>query len=186
MKGIKFENLGLDKVTLIEAPKFADDRGWFSPYFEDKQFQAEHLTWRWVQENRSFSKKGVLRGLHYQRKPFEQAKLVQCTRGAIYDVVVDVRPDSPTRGQWRGVELTAENCKQLFVPTGFAHGFLVLSEEADVFYKVSHYYSPESEGGLRWDDPHVGINWDVYLQGNRPVIHPRDAGWPLLKELNEL
>lgn len=186
MQKIKFEMLGLGKVCLVQPPKFGDERGWFSPYFEDKQFQEQNLHWRWVQENRSFSRKHTLRGLHWQNGPFAQRKLVQCVRGAIYDVVVDVRPDSETRGQWRGVELTGENQHHLYVPDGFAHGFLVLSEEADVFYKVSQYYSPGAEGGLRWSDPHVGIDWDRYLAGERPKINDRDDSLPLLSELGPI
>lgn len=181
MEVLRFDHI--KDVALVKPLEFRDARGWFSPHFDQKRFEAEGIKDVWVQDNRSRSSKGVLRGLHFQMPPFAQAKLVTCVRGSIYDVVVDVRKDSLTFGKWAGFHLNEDNRVHLYVPTGFAHGFLVLSEEADVFYKVSDYYNPKAEGGLLWSDPSIGIKWEeVWIKATdskfEPVIHERDNSWP--------
>jgi len=129
----------------------------------------------WVQANLAFSKRrGTLRGLHYQIAPYEEAKLMRCIRGAIYDVIIDLRPESPTYKRWLGVELTADNHKMLYVPKGFAHGYQTLIDNTETFYQASQFYSPESERGLRYDDPALAIEWPIDVQ----VISDKDRSWP--------
>ena len=147
-------------VVLIEPKVFGDSRGFFYESFNEKVFrEATGVQSAFVQDNHSRSSKGVLRGLHYQLPPRAQGKLVRVVRGAVFDVAVDIRKDSPTYGQWVGATLTEDNHRQLWVPPGLAHGFLVLSESADFLYKTTDYYSPEHERCIRWDDPQLAISW---------------------------
>lgn len=165
-------------VLIIEPKVFGDARGFFYESFNQKAFNdATGTDHQFVQDNHSRSAKGVLRGLHYQvNQP--QGKLVRVVRGAVFDVAVDIRPDSPAFGRWVGVELTEGNHKQMWVPPGLAHGFLVLSETADFLYKTTDYYAPEFERCIAWDDPSVGIEWP--LQGLQPKLSAKDlAGQPL-------
>lgn len=170
----------LPGVCILEPAVFGDARGWFMESYNAKVLAGLGISAAFVQDNQSLSRRGILRGLHYQvRQP--QDKLVRCLVGAIYDVAVDVRHGSPTFGRWVGAELTAANRRALFVPKGFAHGFLVLSDTAEVLYKVSDYWAKEHERGLRWDDPGVGIRWPD--TGVRPELNPRDAGFPTLSAI---
>ena len=148
----------IEGLYVIEPKVFPDARGYFVETYNQRDFEEEGLNMVFVQDNQSMSKKGVLRGLHFQ-KEFPQGKLVRVIRGAVFDVAVDYRPGSKTYGQWFGVELTAENKKQFYISEGFAHGFIVLSDEAEFCYKVTDFYHPGDEGGLAWNDPKIGITW---------------------------
>jgi dTDP-4-dehydrorhamnose 3,5-epimerase len=169
-------------VRLIPTKRFSDERGWFSETYNAAVFETFGVRDIFQQDNHSLSvKKYVLRGLHYQRPPHAQAKLVRCLRGRIFDVAVDLRAGSPTYGQWVGSELTAENGKQLFIPIGFAHGFLTLEDNTEVIYKVSDFYDPGSEGGLLWDDRDLTIAWP--LEGATPSLSPKDRSLARLREI---
>jgi len=169
----------IPEVLVVTPPVFGDERGFFTEAFNLAAFeQATGIRRMWVQDNHSRSGRGVLRGLHFQN-PQPQGKLVRCAAGAIYDVVADIRRSSPTFGSWVGVELSGENFRQLWVPEGFAHGFLVLSETADVLYKATDYYLPEGDRAVRWDDPTLAIDWPI--QGT-PVISDKDNAAPLLND----
>jgi dTDP-4-dehydrorhamnose 3,5-epimerase len=170
----------LPDVWLLEPTVFGDERGYFYEAFNQQLFTELGFEQKFVQDNQSRSPRGILRGLHYQiHQP--QDKIVRCLRGAIYDVVVDVRLDSPTFGKWVAAELSETNKRMLWVPKGYAHGFVVTSESADVLYKVTDYWSKEHERGLRWNDPAVAIPWpDVRVV---PQLNQRDAAWPLLAEI---
>ena len=172
-----FKKLTIPEVILVEAKSFSDDRGFFLESFKESTFKENGINTKFIQDNFSHSTKGVLRGLHYQKDPMAQAKLVTALRGEIFDVAVDIRKNSPTFGQWIGEILSAQNHKLLYVPEGFAHGFLVLSEEADVLYKVNNEYSPEHEAGIIWNDPNVNVKWPI----ENPIIKEIDAKQPLLK-----
>ncbi|MEV3826269.1 dTDP-4-dehydrorhamnose 3,5-epimerase [Aeromonas caviae] len=149
-------------VLIFEPKVFGDERGFFFESFNHKLFEeAVGYPVTFVQDNHSKSSKGVLRGLHYQLPPHAQGKLVRCVAGEVFDVAVDIRKSSPTFGQWVGVHLSGENKRQLWIPEGFAHGFVTLSETADFLYKTTNYYAPQCEGSIRWDDPHVGIEWPI-------------------------
>jgi dTDP-4-dehydrorhamnose 3,5-epimerase len=161
---------------IIDLDKRSDDRGFFARAWCQKEFEAHHLTARSIQCNLSFSpKKGTLRGMHYQVAPYEEAKLVRCTQGALYDVIIDLRSSSSTYLQWIGVELTAENRRMLFVPEGFAHGFQTLMDNTEAFYQVSQFYHPEAERGVRWNDPVFAIEWPDVCQRSMSV---KDMHWP--------
>jgi dTDP-4-dehydrorhamnose 3,5-epimerase len=164
---------------LIEPKVFTDDRGFFFEAFNHRRFEDlvdGHVTF--VQDNHSRSVQGTLRGLHYQLPPAPQGKLVRVSRGAVFDVAVDIRRSSPTFGAWVGYELTEDNFKQLWIPPGFAHGFLALTDPADVQYKTTEYYAPELDRSLRWDDPDIGIEWP---RGNvTPIVSPKDQAAPSL------
>jgi dTDP-4-dehydrorhamnose 3,5-epimerase len=167
---------------LVITPRvYTDDRGWFFESFNQQSFAgAVGGAQRFLQDNFSRSLRGVLRGLHYQLPPKSQGKLVQVTRGAVFDVAVDIRKSSVTFGEWFATELSDENHRQLWVPPGFAHGFLALSENVDLAYKVTEYYSPEHDRGIRWDDPDIGIDWpDI---GIDPLLSLKDADAPLLRD----
>ncbi len=178
---MKFTALAIPEVLLIEPKVFGDARGFFLESFRQDLFdQAAGGHYEFIQDNHSRSSKGVLRGLHYQLPPHAQGKLVRVTSGAVFDVAVDIRRDSATFGQWVGAELTAENHRQLWVPPGFAHGFLVLSETADFVYKTTAYYAPESDRGMRWNDADIGIDWpklDVELS-----LSEKDLKQPLFQQ----
>ena len=168
----------LDGVLVIEPTRFSDDRGFFLESYQDARYGDIGIADRWVQDNHSRSAKHVLRGLHFTKhKP--QAQLLTVMRGRIFDVVVDLRPGSSTRGKWFGTELSDEGPRQVYMPHGFAHGFCVLSDYADLHYKVTQHYDPKDEGGLRWNDPDVGIQWPV----REPIVSDRDRGHPLLRDI---
>ena len=157
---MKVTETKLKGVYVVEPQVFGDARGWFMESWSKRKLQAAGIDVEFVQDNQSYSaEKGTLRGLHYQLNPMCQAKLLRATRGTIFDVAVDIRKGSPTFGQWVGALLTEDNHRQLWVPPGLAHGFLVLSESADFLYKTTDYYSPEHERCIRWDDPQLAIAW---------------------------
>ncbi|MDH3765079.1 MAG: dTDP-4-dehydrorhamnose 3,5-epimerase [Nitrosopumilus sp.] len=172
-----FKKLRLSEIILIQAKSFSDDRGFFMESFKESDFKHNKINTKFVQDNFSHSVKGVLRGLHFQKNPKAQAKLVTTLRGKIFDVAVDIRKDSPTYGDWVSEILSEENHKLLYIPEGFAHGFCVLSEEADVVYKVNQEYSPEHEVGIVWNDPDVNISWPI----DKPILLEKDLQLPLLK-----
>jgi len=166
-------------VLIIEPKVFGDARGFFKETFQAERYREAGIEYTFVQDNYSRSQKGVLRGLHFQiTKP--QGKLVSCPKGAVFDVAVDIDPESTTYGQYVGVELTEENHKQLWMPPGYAHGFCVLSETADFQYKCTDYYDPSDEGGVIWNDPDVAIEWPI----DNPSLSSKDALLPTLAELN--
>jgi len=172
-----FNKLKIPDVILVTSKSFSDDRGFFLESFKNSEFTTNGIKTKFVQDNFSHSIKGVLRGLHYQKNPKAQAKFVTALRGEIFDVAVDIRKNSPTFGQWVGEILSDENHKSLYIPEGFAHGFCVLSEEADVFYKVNNEYSPENERGIIWNDPQININWPIDM----PILYDKDSALPLLE-----
>ncbi|SHG03556.1 dTDP-4-dehydrorhamnose 3,5-epimerase [Ornithinibacillus halophilus] len=177
---MKFTKTNLEDVIIIEPAIFGDHRGWFMETYNEENFLENGINIKFVQDNQSFSAaKGTLRGLHYQLNPKAQIKLVRCTRGAIYDVAVDIRKGSPTFGEWFGIELTAENKKQLLIPKGFAHGFMTLTEDVEVQYKVDELYAPECDRGIVWNDPTIGIDWPMDII---PVLSAKDEKAPLLKD----
>lgn len=177
---INVTNTSLDGVYIIEPKSFGDNRGWFMESYSKRDMEAAGINVDFVQDNRSYSaKKGIIRGLHFQRNPMAQAKLVTCLRGAILDVAVDLRKDSPTYKQWISVELTAENRKELFIPKGFAHGFLTLTDDVEIMYKCDEFYSPEHDGGIRFDDPDIGVDWGV----TDPILSEKDKNAPFLKDI---
>ena len=172
---------------LLLTPRvFGDERGFFFESWNQQAFNAAAGDTAFVQDNHSRSSRGVLRGLHYQLPPHPQGKLVRCVLGEIFDVAVDIRRSSPTFGQWVGSVLSADNKQQLWVPAGFAHGFLTLSEQAEVLYKTTDFWSRECERAIRWDDPQLGIVWPLEaLAGAEPQLSEKDAVAPLLAELDE-
>ncbi len=176
----------IDGVCIIEPTVFGDDRGYFMETYEKSDFEEIGITGEFVQDNQSRSRKGVLRGLHFQRE-HTQAKCVRCIRGEVFDVAVDLRPGSKTYGKWEGVILSEENKKMFYIPRGFAHGFLVLSDVAEFCYKVDNVYDHESEGGLAWNDSDVNIVWPE-VPGMTPeeyLTSEKDGKWPSLAELRE-
>ena len=170
-------------VRILEPQVFGDARGWFMESWSKKKMEDAGITVDFVQDNHSFSaQKGTLRGLHYQLNPMAQAKLLRVSRGAIFDVAVDIRRGSPTYTKWVGVELTAENYRQLFIPRGFAHGFITLTDDVEVQYKADNFYAPTCDGNIRWDDPEIGVAWPL-----APVVlSEKDAKAPLLSARTEL
>lgn len=178
-----FTESKLPGAFIIEVEKRSDERGFFARSWCAREFEAHGLCTQMVQSNISFNhRKGTLRGMHFQKPPYGEAKLIRCTRGAIYDVIIDLRPQSPTYKQWLGVELTADNYAMLYVPENFAHGFQTLTDAAEVFYQISQYYTPGAEGGLRWDDPAFNIQWP---QAQPSVIAEKDKQWPLFRDVRE-
>lgn len=171
-----FTRLAIADVVLVEAQAFADDRGYFVETYKCSVFAANGIREAFVQDNSSHSRRGVLRGLHYQKDPAAQGKLVSVSRGEIFDVAVDLRKGSPTYGQWVGELLSSANHRLLYVPAGFAHGFCTLSDEADVTYKVTSEYAPSADRGIRWDDGAVGVRWPI----RQPILSPKDAALPSL------
>ena len=179
---MQFQRLAIPDVILVTPKRFGDARGFFSESFRQNLFQENGIPGPFVQDYHDNSTEaGVLRGLHFQRPPMAQAKLVRCTQGAIFDVAVDLREGSPTYGQHVTAELTAVTGTQIFVPEGFAHGYLTLTPDCHVQYKVTNYYSPEDEGGLAWDDPELAIDWP--LQGLNLELSDKDKVLPALKDL---
>jgi dTDP-4-dehydrorhamnose 3,5-epimerase len=161
----------LSGAFVIELDYFKDERGFFAPVWSHRKFSAAGLTASFVESNISFNeKKGILRGMHYQLSPYEQVKLVRCTRGSIYDVIIDLRHGSPTFKQWLALEMSADNHLMLYVPGEFAHGYLTLEDNTEVFYQTSSYYAPDHGRGVRWNDPAFNISWPV----DRPIMLDRD------------
>ncbi len=160
MGKFNFIKTSIDGVIIVEPTAFGDSRGYFMETYQREDFIKGGIDVQFVQDNQSMSTKGVLRGLHFQ-KEFSQSKLVRCIKGEVFDVAVDLREGSPTFGKWEGVILSAENKRQFFIPKNFAHGFLVLSDEAEFVYKVDDYYHPNDEGGLMWNDPDIGVEWPI-------------------------
>lgn len=179
---MKFTETSLEGVWIVEPQVFGDHRGWFMETYSESKFKDQGISLNFVQDNQSFSAtKGTLRGLHYQLNPKAQSKLVRCTMGSIFDVAVDIRKGSPNYGQWFGIELSAENKKQLLIPKGFAHGFMTLVEDVEVQYKVDELYAPECDGGILWSDPSIGIKWPIDV---KPVLSAKDETAPLLKDVD--
>ena len=180
---MKATETNLQGVYILEPQVFGDARGWFMESWSQRKMEEAGIRAEFLQDNQSFSaQKGTLRGLHYQLNPMCQAKLLRCTRGKIFDVAVDIRKGSPSYAQWTGVELSAENKKQFFIPRGFAHGFITLTDDVEVQYKADNYYAPDCDGNIRWDDPEIGIEWPI-----APVIlSEKDKNAPLLKERTNL
>lgn len=173
-----FTEGALPDTYVIDPERKADARGYFARIFCQQEFAAHGLTQTVAQANVSFNhERGTLRGMHYQATPHEEVKVVRCMQGALYDVIVDVRPDSETYGRWMGVELTAENGRALYVPEGFAHGYITLTDDTEAVYFVSAFYTPGAERGVRYDDPAIGIEWPISVS----VISEKDRSWPALE-----
>ena len=170
----------IEGLYVIEPTVFKDERGYFVETYNQNDMKEAGLDMVFVQDNQSMSTRGVLRGLHFQ-KQFPQGKLVRVVRGKVFDVAVDLRSDSKTYGKWFGVELSAENMKQFYIPEGFAHGFLVLSDEAEFCYKCTDFYHPGDEGGLAWNDPEIGVEWPLE-EGVDLIISEKDQKWKGLKD----
>lgn len=170
----------LEGVVIIEPRIFKDERGYFYESFSQKEFDEKVMPVRFVQDNESMSVKNVIRGLHYQKMPYTQSKLVRCTQGTVLDVVVDIRKGSPTYGQHIAVELTGENHRQLFIPRGFAHGFAVLSDTAVFQYKCDNFYAPQAEAGIQLRDEALGIDWRIPME--EAILSGKDLKYPLLKD----
>ena len=180
MGKIKVTTCDIEGLYVIEPTVFKDERGYFMETYNQNDFKEAGLNMTFVQDNQSMSVKGVLRGLHFQ-KQYPQGKLVRAVRGTVFDVAVDLRSDSKTYGKWFGVTLSAENKKQFYIPEGFAHGFLVLSDEAEFAYKCYDFYHPGDEGGLLWSDPEIGVDWPIE-PGMELIISDKDKKWSGLKD----
>lgn len=177
---MKVIETNLEGVLVIETNVFGDHRGWFMETYSEAKFSEVGINLNFIQDNQSFSAaKGTFRGLHYQLNPKAQTKLVRCIQGAIFDVAVDIRKGSPTFGKWFGIELSAENKKQLLVPKGFAHAFMTLTDDVEVQYKVDELYSPENDRGIIWNDPDIAIDWPFDIT---PILSEKDQKAPLLKD----
>jgi dTDP-4-dehydrorhamnose 3,5-epimerase len=173
----RFTPTDLAEVVIIEPKVFLDDRGFFIETYKRSEFSAHGISAAFVQANQSRSSRNTLRGLHYQRAPRAQGKLVRALSGEVFDVVVDIRKESATYGKWLGIPLSSETNRMLYVPPGLAHGFCVVTEEAEVLYMTTDEYAPDYEAGIRWDDPDLRITWPV----DNPKLSARDMEWPLLK-----
>lgn len=170
----------IEGLKILEPKVFGDHRGWFMETYNEGALKEAGIDIQFVQDNQSFSAtKGTLRGLHYQLNPKAQTKLVRCTKGAIYDVAVDIRKGSPTFGKWFGLELSADNKKQLLIPQGFAHGFMTLTEDVEVQYKVDNLYAPDCDRGIIWNDPEINVEWPLEIT---PILSEKDEKAPLLKD----
>ena len=173
-----FTETKLKGAFSIELERQADERGFFARTWCQREFAEHHLNTRWVQGNVSFNaKRGTLRGMHYQADPYGESKLVRCTTGAVYDVIIDLRPASPTFKQWLAVELTGENHRMIYIPAGFAHGAQTLTDNCELFYQMGEFYQPDAARGVRWDDPAFGIEWPSAPPEGR-IITPKDRAWP--------
>ena len=179
MAEFKFKKTNLEDVYVIEPEVFGDQRGFFMETYNKEEFKKHGINVDFVQDNHSKSKKGVLRGLHFQKK-CPQGKLVRVIKGGVYDVAIDLRKSSKTFGKWFGVELSAENKKMFWVPKGFAHGFVTLEDDTEFVYKCDQFYHPEDEGGLIWNDPGLKIDWPI----ENPTLSEKDQDFPTLKKLN--
>ena len=179
---MKVTKTKLEGVVIIESDVFGDHRGFFTESWSQKKMEEAGLYYNFVQDNHSMSSvKGTLRGIHFQKGDKAQAKLVRCVKGAVLDVAVDLRHDSPTYKQWVAVELSAENFKQLLIPRGFGHGFVTLTDEVEFLYKADNYYAPEADGGIRWNDPEIGVEWGV----ENPILSTKDRANKYLRELEK-
>lgn len=180
---MKFEKTKLEGVVIITPDVFGDHRGFFMESWSEHKMEEAGLHYNFVQDNHSMSSvKGTLRGIHFQKGDKAQAKLVRCVKGAVLDVAVDLRHESPTYKQWVAMELSAENKKQLMIPRGFGHGFVTLTDEVEFLYKADNYYAPEADGGIRWNDPEIGVDWGV----DKPILSAKDEKNPFLKDLGEV
>lgn len=180
---MKITKTKLDGVVIIEPDVFGDNRGFFMESWNKEKMEEVGLFYNFVQDNHSKSTvKGTLRGIHFQKGDKAQAKLVRCVKGAVLDVAVDLRKNSPTFKQWVGVELSAENKKQLLIPRGFGHGFVTLTDDVEFLYKADNYYAPEADAGIRWNDPDIGIEWGV----ENPILSEKDKKNPFLKDCKDL
>jgi len=178
---MEFAKTVLKDAWLIKPKVFKDKRGFFLESFSQKEFEKKGIEINFVQDNHSLSvKKGVLRGLHFQRPPFAQTKLVRVTKGSVYDVIVDLRKNSPTYGKWKGFELSAKNFLMLLVPKGFAHGFVTLEDNTEFIYKCDEFYHPEADSGIIWNDPTLNIDWPV----KNPLLSEKDAKLKFFKDIN--
>ena len=178
----EFERQKIKDVILVKPKVFGDNRGFFMESYKKSDFFANGIDVEFNQDNHSKSTKGVLRGLHYQAKPYGQAKLVRCSKGRIYDVAVDIRPNSETFGQYVKVELSEENKQMLFIPEGFAHGFVALTDEVELLYKATGEYNPQADRGLLWNDKDIDIDWNIDFE---PLLSEKDKIQPTLKEINK-
>lgn len=180
---MKITKTKLDGVVIIEPDVFGDNRGFFMESWNKKKMEEAGLYYDFVQDNHSKSTvKGTLRGIHFQKGDKAQAKLVRCVKGAVLDVAVDLRKNSPTFKQWVGVELSEENKKQLLIPHGFGHGFVTLTDDVEFLYKADNYYAPEADAGIRWNDPDIAVDWGV----EKPILSEKDKKNPFLKDCDEL
>jgi len=178
-----FTPLKLEGAYLIDLEKREDERGFFARYYCEKEFESHGLETKWVQMNTTLSnEKGTMRGLHFQREPMAESKIVRCLRGSIWDVIVDIRKNSSTFGKWISVELKENNRTMLFIPKGFAHGFQTLVDYTELLYMHSEFYSAEQEGGIRFDDPSLNINWPLPVS----IISERDKTHPLIKNIKPI
>lgn len=177
----EFEKQKIEDVILIKPKVFGDNRGFFMESYKKSDFYANGIDVEFNQDNHSKSTKGVLRGLHYQAAPYEQAKIVRCTKGRIYDVAVDIRPNSKTFGQYVKVELSEENKHMLYIPAGFAHGFVALSDEVEILYKASGEYNPQADRGILWNDSDINIDWGIDFD---PILSEKDKHQPRFKNIN--
>ena len=177
-------NTDIEGVVIVEPKVFGDERGYFMESYSERDFEVHTgLNVSFVQDNESCSKRGVLRGLHFQKEPYAQAKLVRVVQGRVLDVAVDIRPESPTFGKYVMTELSGDNHRQMFIPKGFAHGYVVLEDDTVFQYKCDEYYHPEAEGGIAWNDPQIGIEWPI-AEGE-VILSEKDKNRPLLSELCE-
>lgn len=173
------ETTFIEGLRIIHPDCHGDERGWFMETYSKPKYAEMGIDCEFVQDNQSYSaRRGVLRGLHFQNEPYAQAKLIRCTRGAVFDVAVDLRTGSPTYGKWFGLELSADNKTQFFIPRGFAHGFLTLTDDVEFQYKVDQIYSREHDRSIRYDDPAIGVEWGIA----DPILSEKDLGAPLLRE----
>ena len=180
---MKITKTKLDGVVVIEPDVFGDNRGFFMESWNKKKMEEAGLFYDFVQDNHSKSTvKGTLRGIHFQKGDKAQAKLVRCVKGAVLDIAVDLRKNSPTFKQWVSVELSAENKKQLLIPRGFGHGFVTLPDDVEFLYKADNYYVPEADAGIRWNDPDIGVEWGI----KNPILSEKDKKNPFLKDCKEL
>lgn len=182
MAQIKVTETKSQGIKIIEPQRFGDNRGWFMEVYQYDTYRQAGINCSFVQDNRSYSKRNVLRGLHFQKK-HQQDKLISVLCGKIFDVVVDIRKDSATFGQWLGIELSAENRKQLFIPKGFAHGYIVLSEDAEILYKCSEKYYPDEESGILWNDKDLQIDWQIEDK-EKLILSEKDKKWQTWKEFS--
>ncbi len=181
----EFKRINIEDVILIVPKVFQDNRGFFLEGYKKSDFFNNGITDEFNQDNHSKSSHGVLRGLHYQSNPYAQAKIVRCIRGEIFDVAVDIRKNSPTFGKWTGTILSEENKNMLYIPKGFAHGFLTLSDTAELLYKASGEYVAQNDKGILWNDPDININWGKYGLNFKPILSEKDKKQPLLKDIKK-
>ena len=177
-----FKKLEIEGLVLVEPKVFHDSRGFFMETYKESEFVAHGIAERFVQDNHSLSKKGVLRGLHFQHRPKAQGKLVSVIKGSVWDVAVDIRPDSPTYMKWCSVELTEENKKMLYIPPGFAHGFAALSDDVHLVYKCTAEYDANCDAGIRWNDTDIAVDWPI----SEPLVSDKDRELPFLKDIKLL